>query len=168
MVKLREKIEDGTSKEPEADSGEESQPDDGKSGEGSLDDAADGEEYTSGGSKEEQEEKLQTELEQNIFVQTGEDAPDEMKINLLSQPYGVTRNALSFSWIDSDFNGMQTQSAYRIVISKGKKMCSQEHTYMIPTGYRVSKIHRLYMIYQKNWMKMNCITGRFKSKMRME
>lgn len=47
----------------------------------------------------------------------GMDAPGSMKINLLEYPFGVTREALSFSWINSYDNGMSSQKAYRIVIS---------------------------------------------------
>ena len=53
-----------------------------------------------------------------VFERAGEDAPYGMKINLLSKPYGVTKEELSFSWMDASVNNMQNQSAYRIVISQ--------------------------------------------------
>lgn len=59
-----------------------------------------------------------TGLEELVFGRAGDDAPYGMKINLLSKPYGVTKEKLSFSWMDASVNDMQTQSAYRIVLSK--------------------------------------------------
>ena len=145
--KAEEKTGDGISKEPKIDSGEESQSDDGKLGENDTDNIAgkedsdnnvSDEENGSEENKDNQGEQIRTESEQSNFTQAGEDAPSGLKINLLSNPYGVTRNALSFSWMDSSLNGMQTQSAYRIVISKRQENVQSE-TYLYDTNWVQSK-----------------------------
>lgn len=70
----------------------------------------------------------------SVFEAAGEDAPYGMKINLLSKPFGVTKDKLSFTWINSNLNNMQKQSAYRIVISKRMKDV-QEGIYVYDTGW---------------------------------
>lgn len=79
-------------------------------------------------------EDILEDADQNISDQTGEDAPQQMKINLLEKPYGVTREAMSFSWADSSGNGMQIQSAYRLVLSKRLKNISSG-IYLYDTGW---------------------------------
>ena len=69
-----------------------------------------------------------------VFEQAGEDAPQNLKINLLEEPYGVTREAMSFSWEDASVNGMQSQSAYRLVIAKSQNDVSTG-TYQYDTGW---------------------------------
>ncbi len=49
----------------------------------------------------------------------GEDKPTDLKINLLSEPFGVDKNDLRFSWVMSDAGSNAKQAAYRIVIAKG-------------------------------------------------
>ncbi|MDO4473069.1 MAG: family 78 glycoside hydrolase catalytic domain [Eubacteriales bacterium] len=68
------------------------------------------------------------------FEQAGEDAPYDMKINLLSNPYGVTKEKMSFSWKDSNINGMQKQTAYRIVVS-GRIENIRRSQYLYDTGW---------------------------------
>lgn len=53
-----------------------------------------------------------------IFENAGEDAPYDLRVNLLSVPFGVTKEKLSFSWVDASVSSMQYQTAYRIVVSK--------------------------------------------------
>lgn len=60
---------------------------------------------------DEQEEALAT-------AGTG-NAPTNLRINLLKEPYGVSRDALSFSWEDSSSMGEQVE--YRILVHKRSK-----------------------------------------------
>ena len=80
------------------------------------------------GEKVEAEEAAED--EEKHPAQGGEGAPYGMKINLLSQPYGVSKEQLSFSWMDAAVNGVQMQSAYRIVVSAREKDASAyQHVY---------------------------------------
>lgn len=63
-------------------------------------------------------------MDESSPEQGGEDAPYGMKINLLEEPYGVSKSQLSFSWKNSTINDMQKQFAYRIVISKREEAVS--------------------------------------------
>lgn len=84
---------------------------------------------------EDENAPLEVEKEKsNAFEVAGEDAPYGMKINLLSKPFGVTKEKLSFTWINSDLNNMQRQSAYRIIISKRMKDV-QEGAYIYDTNW---------------------------------
>ena len=58
----------------------------------------------------------------------------DMRINLLSEPFGVSADALYFSWsIDSDQNDT-AQTAYRIVIAQTAEQIAQE-AYVYDTGW---------------------------------
>ncbi|MBM6948824.1 family 78 glycoside hydrolase catalytic domain [Mordavella massiliensis] len=84
----------------------------------------------------EEEEPVSDELqtESAVFQSAGEDAPYGMKINLLSKPFGVTKGKMAFTWMDADANGMQKQTAYRIVISSRIKDV-YAGSYLYDTGW---------------------------------
>ncbi|MBE6621074.1 MAG: hypothetical protein E7625_06920 [Ruminococcaceae bacterium] len=59
---------------------------------------------------------------------TGEDKPTGLRINLLSEPFGVDKNDLRFSWAMNDAGSDAKQAAYRIVIAKGAdKMAARDY-----------------------------------------
>lgn len=62
-------------------------------------------------------ENIPDDTEQLQLRMGEEDAPSNLKINLLSQPLGIIREKMSFSWENSLERNMTEQSAYRIVIS---------------------------------------------------
>ena len=96
--------------------------DTGSAGDQDSEQTDDNTEDTSGSNLDGQEqEEIESSEEERLPEQGGEDAPCDMKINLLSEPYGVSRAQLSFSWVDAAVNDMQEQSAYRIVLSKREK-----------------------------------------------
>ena len=45
------------------------------------------------------------------------DKPSDLRINLLSEPFGVDKNDLRFSWVMNDPDQNEKQTAYRIVIA---------------------------------------------------
>ena len=83
---------------------------------------------------DEEQEEIESSEEGMLPDQGGEDAPCDMKINLLSEPYGVSKSQLSFSWVDASVNGMQEQSAYRIVLSK-REQDAAEGAYIYDTDW---------------------------------
>lgn len=87
-----------------------------------------------GESEVDEQEQIEEQREEMLPNQGGEDAPYDMKINLLSEPYGVSKAQLSFSWADAPVNGMQEQNAYRIVLSKREKDAA-EGTYIYDTDW---------------------------------
>ena len=46
------------------------------------------------------------------------EAPENLKINLLEDPFGVPREDIRFSWAFVDKDSGEKQSAYRIVIGR--------------------------------------------------
>lgn len=78
---------------------------------------------------------------QNIQNKTlnigGEGAPSELKINLLSTPYGITRNDVSFSWENSLAENMGKQSAFRIVICQRQDQVNKGE-YIYDSGWENS------------------------------
>ena len=84
------------------------------------------------------EEVQEEETENTLFVGAGVDAPYDLKVNLLSEPYGITKNQMSFSWIDSFENEMSDQTAYRIVISKRMEDV-YDGSYIYDSGWVESK-----------------------------
>lgn len=73
-----------------------------------------------------------------VFQKAGEDAPINLKINLLSEPYGIKKDQISFSWENADFDGMKFQQSYRIVVSK--RVADVENgKYIYDTGWVKSK-----------------------------
>lgn len=117
----------------------------------------------------EEQEEIESSEAEKLLEQAGEDAPCDMKINLLSEPYGVSREQMSFSWADASVNGMQKQSAYRIVLSKREKDAAERiYIYMIRTGWKAVRIRLCYMICLRCWKIMNYTTGRYRLRMKRE
>lgn len=46
------------------------------------------------------------------------DKPTDLRINLLSQPFGVDKNDLRFSWVMNDPDSNEKQTAYRITVAE--------------------------------------------------
>ena len=44
--------------------------------------------------------------------------PTDLRINLLSQPFGVDKNDLRFSWVMNDPDSNEKQTAYRITVAE--------------------------------------------------
>lgn len=82
---------------------------------------------------ENQDEQIIAEEQETAEKQTnigGEDAPTELKVNLLDNAYGIPKERVSFSWQNSLQNGMDKQLAYRIVISlRQQNVMSQQYTF---------------------------------------
>lgn len=99
---------------------EEENTDDEENGDEWGNDSEENEEINSDLQEEDMEASEETEETdaENLIPQGGEDAPYSLKVNLLKEPYGVKKEQISFSWMDASINGMQKQSAYRIVVSK--------------------------------------------------
>lgn len=60
--------------------------------------------------------------------------PNQLRINLLKQPFGVNKEKLYFSWNDQDKKKSEKQTAYRLVFAKTKKELSQKK-YLFDTGW---------------------------------
>ncbi len=93
---------------------------------------------------EEQAEERENELsnapegqgvEERTVNMGGELAPAELKINLLDQPWSVTKSELSFSWENSLVGNMGKQSAYRIVISQREDQLNKGE-YVFDSGWK--------------------------------
>ena len=60
--------------------------------------------------------------------------PTDLKVNLLSAPFGVDKDDLRFSWVMNDSGKNAKQAAYRIVVAKGAdKLAAQD--YVLDTGW---------------------------------
>lgn len=56
--------------------------------------------------------------------------PSDLKINLLSLPFGVDKEDLRFSWVMNDPDPNEVQTAYRIVVANSEiKMMEKEYTF---------------------------------------
>ena len=86
---------------------------------------------------EEQEEQENISDDTSTFqIRVGEeDAPSNLRINLLSAPFGVTKDKLSFSWENSLKENMVKQSAYRIVISS-RNVQVETREYVYDSGWQ--------------------------------
>lgn len=102
----------------------------------------------------EEQEEIESSEAEKLLEQAGEDAPCDMKINLLSEPYGVSREQMSFSWADASVNGMQKQSAYRIVLSKREKDAAERiyiyDTDWVESGQNTSVLYDLSAVLEDN------------------
>lgn len=65
----------------------------------------------------------------------GETAPSGLRLNLLSQPWGVTKNDMSFSWENSLSGNMGKQTGYRIVISQRESQV-EKGEYVFDSGWK--------------------------------
>ena len=115
-------MEDGAdSTQSESSEGQDAEEDAGESEDGSSDeDAGDAE----------------AESAEDAVVETADavNAPHDLKINLLTKPYGVTADQMSFSWEEPESDSMQTQSAYRIVMTR-RKSDLRKKNYVYDTGW---------------------------------
>ena len=114
-------------------------------GDQDLGQADDSIEDTSGSElDDEEQEEIESSEEGMLPDQGGEDAPCDMKINLLSEPYGVSKSQLSFSWVDASANGMQEQSIPR---ASKREQDAAEGAYIYDmTGQKAVRIRLCYMI----------------------